>query len=339
MYEKMLLNPGSVFIRENERCFDLFIIVSGKARALRTLNGRIASIAYFSKSDVVGEQSLLTGNPRSATVEAITAMEVIRVPFSAPIDTSKSQESQLFAFLLRSLINRVRHSSDRIASLELTIELQKVSLKTAIPIGHIAPELQRFILTILAANRILVLREPQITGSPEFLDRLLKDSMKLLGPSFLIPENVFETLKSLRFFGEETGEQSNRKLNESRLLDLVANLDTLERGVGFLSLSPVELEILTHTFGHVLRSNDNQLEKVLAEKKNLKVRLSDIRGLEELSQQPKYYDNLRSLQKKGWFEFEADSSMLQINVEHALIQNELLQLVKVTKLPILKSSA
>jgi hypothetical protein len=339
MYEKLLLNPGSVFIRENELSFDLFIIVSGKARALRTLNGRIASVAYFSKSDVVGEQSLLTGNPRSATVEAITAMEVIRVPFTAPLDTSKSQESQLFAFLLRSLINRVRHSSDRIASLELTVELQKVSLKSAIPIGHVAPELQRFVLTILAANRMLVLREPNAAVGPAFLDRLLKESMKLLGPSFLVPENVFETLKSLRFFGDDNGEQNKRQLDENRLLDLVAKLDTLERGVGFLSLSPVELEILTHTFGHVLRSYDAQLGKVLTEGETLKVRLNEIRGLEELSKHPKYYDNLRSLQKKGWFGFEAESSTLQINVEHALVQNELLQLVKVTKFPILKTSA
>ncbi len=82
---------------------EFFIIVEGEAD-VRTARGRKARLG---PGDFVGEMSLLDGEPRSATVEAVTPMRLLvighrdfwRMLSAAPVMTRK---------IMRALVRRVR---------------------------------------------------------------------------------------------------------------------------------------------------------------------------------------------------------------------------------------
>ncbi|WP_306253182.1 mechanosensitive ion channel family protein [Parvularcula sp. IMCC14364] len=74
------LNKGDVLIKQDEEGDSLFIFLAGAAAVLYQ-NGQASPtrLAMLSIGDVVGEMSLLTGMPRSASVIAETRMEVLEI--------------------------------------------------------------------------------------------------------------------------------------------------------------------------------------------------------------------------------------------------------------------
>ncbi len=71
---------GEMLMRYGEEGESMFIMRSGKAEVLgHTANGEIRHIAEISRGTMTGEMSLMTGEPRNASVRAITDVEVIEM--------------------------------------------------------------------------------------------------------------------------------------------------------------------------------------------------------------------------------------------------------------------
>jgi CRP-like cAMP-binding protein len=69
---------GEVIIQEGEQGDGMYIIKHGQARVfISTEDGRELNIALLRSGDYFGEQSLLTGAPRSASVAALTQVEAV----------------------------------------------------------------------------------------------------------------------------------------------------------------------------------------------------------------------------------------------------------------------
>jgi cAMP-dependent protein kinase regulator len=68
-----------VLIREGEQGDALYIINFGVARVYITMDGKDFNLALARLGDFLGERSLLTGAPRSASVAALTQLEAVRV--------------------------------------------------------------------------------------------------------------------------------------------------------------------------------------------------------------------------------------------------------------------
>jgi potassium efflux system protein len=86
-----------IIIRKGDTDNSLFIIVSGVVSVMDTDGrGRFIELARLSSKDCFGEMSLLTGEPRSATIKALTAVDVINVPKEAiePILRAKPELSE-----------------------------------------------------------------------------------------------------------------------------------------------------------------------------------------------------------------------------------------------------
>lgn len=67
----------AVILRENERALTFYIVDSGELYAhTRTRDGELPC-AYFYPGDYFGETGLLTGNPRNATIQASTDVELL----------------------------------------------------------------------------------------------------------------------------------------------------------------------------------------------------------------------------------------------------------------------
>jgi CPA1 family monovalent cation:H+ antiporter len=69
------LSAGTVLTRQGAAGGIAYILASGRAEVLR--NGR--RLALLGPGDVVGELSLIDGQPRSATVRAVTDLEVLEI--------------------------------------------------------------------------------------------------------------------------------------------------------------------------------------------------------------------------------------------------------------------
>jgi CRP-like cAMP-binding protein len=70
---------GGVIVHEAEQGDALYIIIYGTARVIHEVNGERLNIALLRAGDYFGEWSLLTGAPRTASVQAITRVEALRI--------------------------------------------------------------------------------------------------------------------------------------------------------------------------------------------------------------------------------------------------------------------
>lgn len=98
--------PGEVICREGDSARSLFIIESGSARVSVGRPQGSWTVARLRRGDLVGEMSLITGEPRSATVEAIlptTALELDQQAFGSFLP----RHPAVFANLTRILSHRL----------------------------------------------------------------------------------------------------------------------------------------------------------------------------------------------------------------------------------------
>ena len=94
---------GTVLLRQGRAGADAYLIVGGEAKVDQ--NGR--TIAIVGAGSIVGELSLLDGGPRTATVTAVTRLELVvldRRSFCRVLAADLS----LLSTVLRSLAGRVR---------------------------------------------------------------------------------------------------------------------------------------------------------------------------------------------------------------------------------------
>jgi small-conductance mechanosensitive channel/CRP-like cAMP-binding protein len=74
------LAPQTAFIRQGEKGTSMFLILEGAARvSVGMADGEVRDVAVLVSGDMVGEMSLMTGAPRTASVTSLSAMRVLEV--------------------------------------------------------------------------------------------------------------------------------------------------------------------------------------------------------------------------------------------------------------------
>jgi CRP-like cAMP-binding protein len=100
---------GEALMREDEPGASLFVLDSGQVEV--RIADELEPIAMLYVGDVVGEMSLLTGAPRSATVTAVEAVDVVEVGHQAlaPILAAAPALVDRFAEMLRQRQKELEH--------------------------------------------------------------------------------------------------------------------------------------------------------------------------------------------------------------------------------------
>ena len=75
--------PGEPIVRMGQEGNSMFVIVRGSVRVQIPENGIQRTVNQLKENDFFGEMSLLTGQPRSATVVAVEETEVLQISKSA----------------------------------------------------------------------------------------------------------------------------------------------------------------------------------------------------------------------------------------------------------------
>jgi CRP-like cAMP-binding protein len=126
---------GETLIRQGDEDNDMFLLVEGAVNVLVTVDGKELLVAPMQAGDYFGEMSLLTGEPRTATIRAATdgAAYRIRRESIAPLIGS---DLELMALLSRNLAERnLRRQEKTAATLDGSHEEKQAGL-AAILLGR-----------------------------------------------------------------------------------------------------------------------------------------------------------------------------------------------------------
>ncbi|MES2563670.1 MAG: cyclic nucleotide-binding domain-containing protein [Pseudomonadota bacterium] len=109
----------SFMLRAGERSDALYIILSGRAKVvIDDGEGREVTLSTIGASEFFGEMSLIDEKPRSASVEALEACEVLYISRPAFMACLKGNFDAAM-LILKSVVSRLREADRKIASLAL----------------------------------------------------------------------------------------------------------------------------------------------------------------------------------------------------------------------------
>jgi CRP-like cAMP-binding protein len=94
--------PGDIVIQAGDRSDAFFLILSGEARVLGA--GRARRLL---KGDYFGEMGLIDGEPRSASIAAVSELQVMKLP-RPPFLKLLEQDATIALAMLAELSGRVR---------------------------------------------------------------------------------------------------------------------------------------------------------------------------------------------------------------------------------------
>jgi CRP-like cAMP-binding protein len=78
-FERLHVKSGEIILRHGEPWDALYIIVEGIVRVFLPAEGKTREIACLGPGDCFGEMALLTGEPGSANIEAMTDLSLLRL--------------------------------------------------------------------------------------------------------------------------------------------------------------------------------------------------------------------------------------------------------------------
>lgn len=104
--EERVIHVGETIITQGEHGESLYLIVEGKVSVKQ--NGQ--HVAELSETDYFGEMSILDGEPRSASVEAITDCFILCISKN-DFYSILSRHNEVALHIIRTLTQRLRQSS------------------------------------------------------------------------------------------------------------------------------------------------------------------------------------------------------------------------------------
>ena len=109
----------SFMLRAGERADALYVILAGRAKnVIDDGDGREVTLTIIGANEFFGDMSLIDEKPRSASVEALDACEILYVSKSAFMSCLKDN-FDLAMLILRAVVARLREADRKIASLAL----------------------------------------------------------------------------------------------------------------------------------------------------------------------------------------------------------------------------
>jgi CRP/FNR family transcriptional regulator len=106
---------GEVVFREGDDSDTCYVVRSGHARAVREHgDGRQITLATFGPGDFFGELAMFDDERRSATIEAVDALDVLGIP-GVDMRVLLSRHPEIAVKLVISLGRRLRAANERLA--------------------------------------------------------------------------------------------------------------------------------------------------------------------------------------------------------------------------------
>src|SRR5215216_1729211 len=107
--------PGEAVFREGDDSDTCYVVRTGHARAVREhADGRQITLATFGPGDIFGELAMFDDERRSATVEAVDALDVLGIP-GVDMRALLARHPEIAVKLVIALGRRLRAANERLA--------------------------------------------------------------------------------------------------------------------------------------------------------------------------------------------------------------------------------
>lgn len=146
--EWVLLRGGEVLLRQGDEGDSLYILVSGRLRAVaQDDGGATRRLNEIAPGETVGEMALITGEARSATVYALRDSKLVRLDEATCEELTRTYP-QIMAAIARMLTHRLRKSEGSLAAPRAVTNIAVLPASPDVPLGQsaerLADELSRF---------------------------------------------------------------------------------------------------------------------------------------------------------------------------------------------------
>lgn len=234
---------GEILIRENEISRKMFVITSGKVRVTKAYMNQKITLAILGEGEIFGEMSFVDGQPRSATIEALTPVECFVLDSAEAEQQFKGLPEWLMP-IVRTVFSRLRSADTRTTVLASMNEIEKRHFKR----DSVAEDLYRELLRL---NRVflLVYERSGTTGGKPQAKNVLRELDEVLGDHTLNLQTYWKLLCECDFLDEaESGDLTLQRVNfdkwtEELKSEIAAQTYTL--------LSHTSVALLRRIIGHL----------------------------------------------------------------------------------------
>jgi CRP-like cAMP-binding protein len=138
---------GGLLVRAGDRSSDLFIITGGEYMVFDDSKGEDFVLAILSRGDIFGEMSFLDGEPRSASVKAVTSSKALRMDRESLLKLRQEAPEaawELVMGLASVVTTRLRRADDALTltTSEDQEEVDREELERLIAEMHLAVHLE-----------------------------------------------------------------------------------------------------------------------------------------------------------------------------------------------------
>ncbi len=150
MAEPMTLAPGDLLLREGDPGDALYVVVSGELDVTKKSGSTEISLNRVGAGTIQGEMSAIEGRPRSASVRAISDVEVLRIPRGALLHVFAAAPESAFA-VLRVVLDRLRSTQSLLQEREKLAGLGTLAAGLAHELNNPAAAIRRSVASLQAA--------------------------------------------------------------------------------------------------------------------------------------------------------------------------------------------
>lgn len=186
--ENLQVPAGTRLVTENEFSRKMFVIKSGKVRVWKSYVGQRVTLAILGEGEVFGELSFFDAAPRSASVDALTDLEVLVIDGKQATEQIANLPSWVVP-IFKTVFHRFREADQKIAVLESLKEFQKKFMRTDNVAKSVYLELLRFIRTLE------LLHSRAVKMGPVSKDELMKELDEVLGKRVIGLTTFWKTLR------------------------------------------------------------------------------------------------------------------------------------------------
>jgi len=104
------LSRGETVFRQGDPGGSMYVIRAGKVRVVKESQGRQRVVTTLGPGDFFGEMAVVTGRPRTATVEVLEDVELLRVP-AEKLQEMVSGTGEVAIRLIRRLAERLESAN------------------------------------------------------------------------------------------------------------------------------------------------------------------------------------------------------------------------------------
>jgi signal transduction histidine kinase len=147
MCEHAHLAPGELLIREGDPGDAMYVIVSGELAVTKQSGGTEVQLSRVGPGSIQGEMSVIEGRPRSASVRAVSDVEVLKIPREALLEVfSAAPESALS--ILQTFVNRLRSQESLLREREKLAGLGQLAAGLAHELNNPAAAIRRSVSSL-----------------------------------------------------------------------------------------------------------------------------------------------------------------------------------------------